>query len=131
MKTLFVPHELTLELKELGFDEPYWFGYYLCRNSATGVRLEITTNWIDLTPYDSVSCKAPTFYQAFKWFDENTFLRGFVTPSAMIGHFDWCIVIEEKKNSNEIQIFSTEFYVERNEAELACLKKLIEIQKTK
>jgi hypothetical protein len=49
----------------------------------------------------------------------------------MIGHFDWCVVIEEKKHSNEIQIFSTEFYVERNEAELACLKKLIEIQKTK
>ena len=47
----FFPYEEALALKELGFDEPC-FGYYLCKNSAFGVELELTTNWIDLLPYD-------------------------------------------------------------------------------
>jgi len=69
MKNEFIPYKQALALKELGFDEPC-FGYYLCKNSAFGIRLEITTNWIDLLPYDSSSCKAPTFSQAFRWFRE-------------------------------------------------------------
>ena len=65
MNREFAPYEPSLNLKELGFDEPC-FGYYLCKNSAFGVELELTTNWIDLLPYDSSSCKAPLYQQAFR-----------------------------------------------------------------
>ena len=62
----FIPHEPAFALKELGFDEPC-LGYYLCRNSAFGIDdLFITTEWIDLLPYDSSSCKAPLYQQAFR-----------------------------------------------------------------
>jgi len=59
----FVPYELAVKLKELGFDEPC-FGFYgshkefnfndmLKKNSD----LTLLTNWIS----------APTFSQAFRW----------------------------------------------------------------
>jgi hypothetical protein len=50
----FTLYPEAFALKELGFDEDC-FGYHLCKNSAFGVYLEITTELIDLlyTPYDS------------------------------------------------------------------------------
>jgi hypothetical protein len=100
---------LAVKLEELGFDEQ-WFGYYLCKNSAFGVRLEITTNWIDLLPYDSSSCKAPTFSQAFRWFREKHDL--FIS----IFHYENGYAI------NDLRRFDT-----HEEAEVACLTSLIEL----
>jgi hypothetical protein len=107
----FVPYDIALELKQLGFDEPC-FGYYLCKNSAFGVELELTTNWIDLLPYDSSSCKAPTYSQAFRWFREK---------------YDLFISITHYENGysiNDLRRFDT-----YEEAELACLRELIKIVK--
>ena len=120
----FVPYEPALALKELGFDEPC-IGYYLCRNSAFGIDdLLITTEWIDLLPYDSSSCKAPTYSQAFTWFREKYDL------------FCWI----EKFHKDETYIFQIPpanftkiqgHFKTYEEAELACLIKLIEIVKNK
>lgn len=109
----FVPHQESLELKELGFDEPC-FGYHLCKNSALGVYLEITTEWIDLFPYDSSSCKAPTYSQAFRFFREK---------------YDLFISIVHYENGysiNDLRRFET-----YEKAELECLRKLIELVKNK
>jgi hypothetical protein len=118
----FVPYELAVKLEELGFDEQ-WFGYYLCKNSAFGVRLEITTNWIDLLPYDSSSCKAPTFSQAFRWFREKHEVVGIVKFGT--NEFTFNIY-----NSDGIGLLTKEslaFNGTYEEAERACLEKLIEI----
>ena len=109
----FVPYEEALELKELGFDEPC-FGY-LKPNVLT---YEITIGEFNEFEHHS----APTFSQAFRWFDENTELMGFVVPSIKDGHFDWLIRIDWEE-----EIECEEAYPSRQEAELACLTKLIEI----
>ena len=124
----FIPHEPAFALKELGFDEPC-LGYYLCRNSAFGIdELFITTEWIDLLPYDSSSCKAPTYSQALRWFREKYNLISYIHPLALLQDTKkWCYEITNFESSwdEDIDLHSPE------EAELECLKKLIEIVKTK
>jgi len=124
IETLFVPYELAVKLKELGFDEPC-FGYYLCENSAFGVRLEITTNWIDLLPYDSSSCKAPLYQLAFRWFREKHQLYcGILTEYSYGGQLHAYHITGKRQGDVSIGGFNT-----YEEAELACLTKLIEIVK--
>ena len=119
----FIPHQEALELKELGFDEPC-FGYYLCKNSAFGVELELTTNWIDLLPYDSSSCKAPLYQQAFRWFREKYNIKSYILPQLIneVERYTFKLV----NNKVELKVLVYDTY---EEAELACLIKLIEIVK--
>ena len=128
MNKEFIPYEQALELKELGFDEPC-FGYYLCKNSAFGVELELTTNWIDLLPYDSSSCKAILYQQAFRWFREKHSNIEFSLPLKKqkdLGIF-WGGFIQTE-NDNFGKSYGSNFKT-YEEAELACLIKLIEICK--
>ena len=120
----FIPHEPALALKELGFDEPC-FGYYLCRNSAFGIDdLLITTEWIDLLPYDSSSCKAPTYSQAFTWFREKYQIDSWIYPN-LNGLYSVSIV---RRGVGLGKVCNYQTYPE---AELDCLIRLIEIVKTK
>jgi hypothetical protein len=125
----FVPHQPSLDLEELGFDEPC-LGYHLCKNSALGVYLEIITEWIDLFPYDSSSCKAPTFSQAFRWFREKYNLHSTITLISN-GDIDrvYMVMIDYIYPHKAIMDFKE--YGTYEEAELECLKKLIEIVKEK
>jgi hypothetical protein len=108
----FVPYELSLELKKIGFKERC-LGYYdQDDNQILKFDYECTMN----------SIPAPTFYQAFKWFDENTNLKGFIVPSFVRGHFDWVILEnDEKRNQNEVE------FVERHESQQQCLEYMISI----
>ena len=138
----FIPYEQALELKELGFDEPC-FGYYLCRNSTFGIDdLFITTEWIDLLPYDSSSCKAPLYQQAFRWFREkynisysidwmsrsSEFYNGYYVHFRGINdnkiNQENFIALNDELPSKGYKVYKT-----YEEAELACLNKLIEIVK--
>jgi hypothetical protein len=124
MEKEFIPYEQALALKELGFDEPC-FGYYLCKNSAFGVELELTTDWIDLLHYDSSSCKAPLYQQAFRWFREKHNLKSWIqehTSDTFIYEIRPHVLSHYKEG--EIYVYSA-----HEEAELECLKKLIEIVK--
>jgi hypothetical protein len=135
MEKEFIPYKQALALKELGFDEPC-FGYYLCRNSAYGIDdLFITTELFDLLPYDSSSCKAPTYSQAFRWFREKYNLRGFIGFRPNVKQFD-CHIYDMSLSGKEYvkQRTMEEFNKDPKigtyeEAELECLKKLIEIVK--
>jgi hypothetical protein len=128
----FVPYELAVKLKQLGFDEPcflYWW-----KNESGYILADII--------YDEVRTldfKAPLFQQAFRWFREEYNLRGsimdFIDDEIGIewdyeiakigtdldenGHYkplvDYSIDDEDRK-------FNT-----YEEAELACLEKFIEI----
>lgn len=126
MNKEFVPYEEALALKELGFDEPC-FGYYLCKNSAFGVELELTTNWIDLLPYDSSSCKAPLFQQAFRWFREKYDMSHSIDKDWDNGH----LLGYEYMISEQEGVTGSKTYPTYEEAELVCLKKLIQIVKEK
>ena len=132
----FVPYEQALALKELGFNEPC-FGYYLCKNSALGVYLEITTEWIDLLPYDSSSCKVPTFSQAFRWFREKYGYSHSITQHEIIEGQTDLLYIDESEEFQDIRWLARvepdfiKIFETYEEAELECLKKLIEIVKNK
>jgi hypothetical protein len=129
MEKEFVPYQESFALKELGFDEDC-FGVYLCRNSAFGIdNLLITMEHIDLLPYDSSSCKAPTYSQAFRFFREKYGLFYSVERESAqeylcnysIKEFDGIKNIDHRGNG----------YRYEEDAELACLRKLIEIVKNK
>ena len=133
MKNEFIPYEQSLVLKELGFDESC-FGYYvgLGDNKENLFKLvQIKSEkgqfeWIDNVYH------APTFSQAFRWFRENHFLNCKIFRDG-----GWWIGIvhshededysspEDKFNTYDLGVFNT-----YEEAELACLIKLIEIVKS-
>ena len=136
----FVPYEQALALKELGFDEPcfvkVWWLNSINRHTKEPYKPRITMNGQDIkfeyptpekhpsTEFDILELQVPTFSQAFRWFDEHTDLMGFVVPSIKDNHFDWLIRIDWEE-----EIECEEAYSSRSEAELACLRKLIEIVK--
>lgn len=120
MEKEFIPYELALELKELGFDESC-LGYYTSPNSLTLEQPDGRNGeWVYF---------APTFSQAFRWFREKYFLFGQITIAEY----------ELENNGFEYEIKSKDKSIDTwrggykiyEEAELECLKKLIEIVKEK
>jgi hypothetical protein len=123
MKKEFTDHSAALRLDLLGFNEPC-FGYYLCKRSDLPVELEITT-WVDLLPYDSSSCKAPTYQQAFRFFREKYKLEGIVQgheDSAVYKFTIWTYL----ENGKQLRYAGYE-YPSYEEAEKSCLISLIQI----
>ena len=127
MEKEFVPYELALRLKTLGFDEPC-FAFYQEEYTEIKPTMVDDDDEYRLTGYRT--CKnteipehytaAPTFSQSFKWFREKHKLS--------------CnVIIGEKNFGFKIQYlsdFTNNWYAgysSYEEAELACLEKLIEI----
>ena len=118
MESLFCPYEQALTLKELGFNEPC-FGFYnrkeklyLCDyKNANEEKISIIS--------------APLYQQAFRFFREKYKLSGEIYIFKNIWNFD----IEDISNS--IQLYTSDImcYNSYEEAELACIRKLIEIAK--
>jgi len=112
----FIPYEQSLELKELGIDEPC-FGYYIeLKNPQEGL-LKIGL--------DNDFLQAPTFSQAFRWFREEHDLFGVVEGKGYDHKRYYVYSINGKWHPSRPGLDTYE------EAELACLIKLIEIVKTK
>jgi hypothetical protein len=116
MNKEFIPYELALELKELGFNEPC-FAYYNIDPYLKSPAFNL------VKPFDHEWClPAPLFQQAFRWFREKHNLFGQVNIHTYfiynISNGDFKIVKKYDK------LFET-----YEEAELECLKKLIEIVK--
>jgi hypothetical protein len=126
MNKEFVPYELALELKQLGFDEP-------CNTCYD--KLEMVASYgasvFDYKNYNTSGymVSRPTFSQAFRWFREKHNLRcqinyigGLINKTtwwdiSVIGHYN----TDPKEWEMKYQPYE--------EAELACLRKLIEIVK--
>jgi predicted GNAT superfamily acetyltransferase len=109
MEKEFLPYEIALELKELGFSERCLKSYY--KGSSL---LEGHGNVYD-TP-------APTFSQCFRWFREK---YGYLSYIDMDNYSFYRFTIYKGKGISEAPYHTYE------EAELSCLKKLIEIIKSK
>jgi len=124
----FVPYELALKLKVLGFDEPC-LGFYSINNQhfKDGYFHISTENPFstDIEPIQQeLRCiSAPLYQQAFRWFREKYLLDSWIYCSdenkgyfAIIVSCKRLMFYNENKNTYE-------------EAEQACLNKLIEIVK--
>jgi hypothetical protein len=118
MKKEFIPYEQALELAKLNFNEKC-FGYYGIENK---LHFEISSNLdSNLTRRNFLS--APLYQQAFRWFREKYDLDG--KPEYFLN--DWyCFIINDMKEEDTSRRLFTEF-PSYEEAELECLKKLIEI----
>ena len=127
----FTPYEESLALKELGFDEPClsWFSDRSIRivgvNGCALSSLPVNSNFNG----DDEFVTAPLYQQTFRWFREKHDLLSDVGISANRKNDTkkWMYsIIYLDKNT---YIYSEETYNTYEEAELACLKKLIEIVK--
>jgi hypothetical protein len=115
MEKEFVPYEPSLVLKELGFNEPC-FGYYPNNEFQffADVRSCNTNSEFGFYP------TAPTYSQTFRWFREK---YGYYYP-----------IHRTTNNTNQVLYSIGPYagdYFTYEEAELACLIKLIEIVKNK
>ena len=125
MEKEFALYPEALALKELGFDEPC-FGFW---SKIHG--LFITTTLGKLNE-DAGECLAPTYSQAFRWFREKQAIEGFI-HKAIEGTYYFVI---KRLGNNESNMYEFITNAPKNvdtyeEAELECLKKLIEIVESK
>ena len=120
----FIPYEEALVLKELGFDERCFAVYF---NPRQQLYFDKNINEFN----KDVRTLAPTFSQAFRWFRDKHNLRcqinyigGLINKTtwwdiSVIGHYN--------TNPKEWEMK----YQPYEEAEVACLRKLIEIANDK
>lgn len=139
MKSLFVPYEIALKLKAIGFDEPC-FGMY-CEGRF---HLLYPNSYKDIPEDFYREVDAPTFSQAFRWFREKHNIHAEITwsPSYEYDPGEWSDAIYEitfvdvsytkewKAESPDMQR-SKGKQLTYEEAELACLDKLLEIVESK
>jgi hypothetical protein len=118
----FVPYEQALELRELGFDEPC-FGLY--HSDKTFYPTQCKSH----EQYHGQICSAPLYQQAFRWFEDtqSMFVEREITTNA-----NEIIDIEYRIKSWRFPPVTIEFdepygSFDKNEAEVTCLNKLIEI----
>jgi hypothetical protein len=120
IKNEFIPYEQALALKELGFDEPC-FGCYDEKGVFGFTVMSIKQYYIN-SKEDTWNCSAPTYSQAFRWFREKYNLFGQVNIHTYfiynISNDGFEMIKQYDKLTNTYE-----------EAELACLNKLIEIVK--
>jgi hypothetical protein len=124
----FVPYEQSLALKELGFDEPC-FAFY------NGKFIQSTE--FDFDSYNSINVGphplAPTFSQAFRWFREKYNLDSWIQPFTSEKSNGVLYLPDESYSyfifKDGVWVDDKVDFSEPEEAELACLIKLIEIAK--
>ena len=123
MEKEFVPYELTVKLKQLGFDEPC-FAWYVSKSYGLEIGKVVKSDLIK----DGIV--APTFSQAFRWFREKYNLRCQINYiGGLINETTWWDISVIGHYNTDPEEWEMK-YQPYEEAELACLKKLIEIVKT-
>ena len=125
MEKEFVPYDLAVKLKEAGFDEPCMGVYY-----GDVEDIQFTLNVRETQYYAQKGYKdgvlAPTFSQAFRWFREKYGMYSHIKTSGKISVLEFTWV-----SNGKYGFFSKNGFETYEEAELACLDKLIEIVETK
>jgi hypothetical protein len=140
----FAPYQPSLDMKELGFNEPclsYYFSdgtfndaseeddilypgdprFHSDTNSSLSEYLE------DELKYNAIA--APLYQQAFRWFREKYGIEGVTQRAEDFMWYKWTIY--QYNENGKKYIFDWYEYETYEEAELECLKKLIEIVKNK
>jgi hypothetical protein len=107
----FVPYEEAVALKELGFDEPCFAVYF---NTTQQLYFDKYINEFN----KEVRTLAPTFQQAFRWFREKYQVSPSIHCMSEQGN-SWRYHIPNEGGEKDLNTYE--------EAELECLRKLIEI----
>ena len=118
MEREFAPYQEALVLKELGFDEPC-FAFFNGKHLSFA-RFDILGN-----PLDICNCiEAPTYSQAFRFFREKYGYCSYIKEAIVDDYRFYIEKFDEK-------YYNSSIFKSYEEAELECLKKLIQIVKEK
>lgn len=133
MDKQFIPYELALILKELGFDEEC-MGVYENSNKLNSIGFWLNQRMVEAYKYD---CLALLWQQTFDWFRIEKNMYGEIIPMGT----HWCIQIADLTNSlpkkeKQLDLGVSYFtgypdlvYDSYEEAREALLKQIIEIYK--
>ena len=128
MKKEFIPYEQALALKELGFDEPCIACYDKLNMLAT-----YSENLFEPKNYNTSGycVSAPLYQQAFRWFREKYKISGEISSDYYLEGKDneWEYNIYQLGKEDDGYVGTIPIFKTPEEAELECLKKLIEIVK--
>jgi hypothetical protein len=118
MEKEFVPYEQALDLKELGFDEPCLMYY------------DYSLSLVESGVYE---CKAPLYQQCWRWFREKYDLDSYMITFSRNEVWFQINTLNGINKSCPCKFNDKHQIIEhtREEAELECLVKLIEIVKEK
>jgi hypothetical protein len=127
MESNFVPYQIAVDMKSIGFDE-LCFGWYADNGVYNGYSMKNST--MDELNMIKNSCSAPLYQQCWRWFREKYNFHHYIEPihrNSKI-QYEYCVVnsSEDEKEFKEDDIICT-----YKEAELECLVKLISIVKEK
>ena len=126
----FIPYELALELKEIGFNEGVLAQYrvdgYLCwGKDDCSLGSDISDEDYKNNCFPEFGCRAPLWQQAFRFFREKYGLHYIICKNIQMDGYGYReVVLSPYMEENENTIFKT-----YEEAEVECLVKLIEIAK--
>jgi len=134
MNNEFVSYEIALKLKQLGFDEPCFTYYYeLTSNLRTHLGVDINNAWTYSGNKKLGFTLAPLYQQVFRWFRDKHNILGSIYSNASGYLFEWHDSIggthrgwSEYEGPNDGGCWDS-----YEEAEDACITKLIEIIKEK
>lgn len=148
MEKEFMPYEQALALKELGFDEGCFAIYSpglseFEISNVNNFRLfssvfridSMQSNLTYVNKKETVKVATPLYQQAFRWFREKYNLDGSITIDVWnTKEANWRITGGIEKvifvnNPNELYDWESGYFNTYEEAELDCIKKLIEIVK--
>jgi hypothetical protein len=129
----FIPYEQALALKKLGFNE-FCLGLYNISDEETNVIISFPPYIYGDGIFKKYHILAPLYQQCWRWFKEKYKLYPNITQYYGESFF---FKIEDMVHPRRWDEYPNELikdfgeYSSEEEAELACLKKLIEITKTK
>ena len=135
MEKEFTQYTEALALKELGFDEKC-YGYFTRDEEffyfdVDDLSSAYTKNMdnIVVNSVNGLECTAPLYQQAFRWFREKYKLEGITQQAEDFVWYKW--KISQYNEDGKKYVADWYEYETYEEAELACIKKLIEIVKEK
>ena len=135
MEKEFTQYTEALALKELGFDEKC-YGYFTRDEEffyfdVDDLSSAYTKNMDNLVvnSVNGLECTAPLYQQAFRWFREKYKLEGITQQAEDFVWYKW--KISQYNEDGKKYVADWYEYETYEEAELACIKKLIEIVKEK
>ena len=132
MEKEFIPYEQALALKELGFDSKKFLSFIFVDDEN---KFFTPSGWV---PNNAIW--TPTFSQAFRWFREKYGLEIALSPDSFNNiskNLRQYKIISYDKSWKLEEILEPSHWIRKGcfvsyeEAELECLKKLIEIVKNK
>lgn len=138
VKDKFVPPKESFKIKELGFNEEcicWYSAYYSTKEpklliGTTKTFRNLLRNDMYTYEFNILNCTAPLWQDAFDWFSDTFDLRTSFPSNSPIC-YDYVIATSNCMFKEDAFEDEDEHYVSLYDAQLACIRKLIEVVESK